>query len=81
MLDTYKFIYKKYFLFKRIFIENTTLCRIGCQALADTGTSLILGPSDEISAINKKIGALDLFKGEFVLPNEKCANLSSLPSI
>ncbi|KAL1139942.1 hypothetical protein AAG570_006919 [Ranatra chinensis] len=32
-------------------------CQIGCQAMADTGTSLIVGPQDIIDEINEVIGA------------------------
>lgn len=41
----------------RIVIDDEEFCQDGCQAIADTGTSLIVGPADEIRGINQIIGA------------------------
>jgi len=42
---------------RRIQINDKTFCAKGCQAIAVTRSSLIVGPTSEIKVINKLIGA------------------------
>uniref|UniRef100_A0A8C6U628 Nothepsin n=1 Tax=Neogobius melanostomus TaxID=47308 RepID=A0A8C6U628_9GOBI len=55
-----------------------SLCHKGCQAIVDTGTSLIGGPLNEILTLQQLIGAMPSSFGEFILD---CARLSSLPHV
>ena len=36
---------------------SATVCSGGCQAIADTGTSLLVGPQDDVDKLNSIIGA------------------------
>eukprot|EP00467_Chlorarachnion_reptans_P008257 CAMPEP_0114495780 /NCGR_PEP_ID=MMETSP0109-20121206/5406_1 /TAXON_ID=29199 /ORGANISM="Chlorarachnion reptans, Strain CCCM449" /LENGTH=466 /DNA_ID=CAMNT_0001672983 /DNA_START=35 /DNA_END=1435 /DNA_ORIENTATION=- len=45
-------------------IGDEAYCSGGCHAIADSGTSLLAGPSDVIKELNKKIGAVGVFEGE-----------------
>ncbi|XP_043915012.1 napsin-A isoform X1 [Protopterus annectens] len=58
--------------------SQLSLCKGGCQAIVDSGTSLIVGPAEEVRALQRVIGALPLFNGEYII---SCNKIPSLPVI
>lgn len=58
--------------------SSLTLCKGGCEAIVDTGTSLIVGPVDEVRELQKAIGAVPLIQGEYMIP---CEKVSTLPDV
>ncbi|XP_020644486.3 cathepsin D [Pogona vitticeps] len=58
--------------------NGLTVCKDGCEAIIDSGTSLITGPTDEIKELQKAIGAKPIIKGQYML---QCDKLSTLPTV
>ncbi|TGZ67464.1 hypothetical protein CRM22_004773 [Opisthorchis felineus] len=59
-------------------VASLTLCAQGCQAIVDTGTSLIVGPAADVNQLNEALGAVPIEGGLNVLD---CSQLYTLPSI
>ncbi|XP_018314206.1 lysosomal aspartic protease [Mycetomoellerius zeteki] len=46
------------FTVDKIRIESSTVCANGCQAVIDSGTSNLVGPSSDVAVINKLVGVI-----------------------
>jgi len=57
---------------------NSTGWCTNCRAIADSGTSLIVGPTAYINQLNTRLGAI-IYNGEGIFPT--CPNFSTLPTI
>ena len=61
-------------------VDTTVSCVDGCEAILDTGTSLLVGPKAEATAINELIGGTEALPGtgQYIID---CETIDSLPSL
>lgn len=61
-----------------VWVGGVDACSGGCQAIADTGTSLIVGPTADMARLNRAIGGVDNHDGSFEL---NCDAMASYPDL
>lgn len=62
-----------------ISVSSKVVCRNGCQAIVDTGTSMITGPYRDVVAINKAIGAFFIYKTKYYVLD--CNKIQDSPNV
>jgi hypothetical protein len=54
-----------------------SVCSCGCTAIADTGTTQIIGRTYDIALLMKQLGATSVGGGDYVFD---CSKITTLPS-